>query len=170
MNCRLTHSPPHGPPQILWIIFSSPFVETSFVEISTVPPIKMKNCKVTNVYGAVVVVIALLLNNYLCNQCLSPLMLWVQTQLRRGVLNTTLCDKNCQSLSPGTPVSSTNKTDRHNTTEILLKVALNTINPNPCVCCHVYMCVKGTVLPLSVIYLWYFGSVLTVWYFLLSFR
>jgi hypothetical protein len=61
-------------------------------------------------------------------------MLWVQTQLRRGVLNTTLCDKNCQSLSPGTPVSSTNKTDRHNTAEILLKVALNTINPNPCVC------------------------------------
>jgi len=31
---------------------------------------------------------------------------------------------------PGTPVSSTNKTDRHNITEILLKVALNTINLN----------------------------------------
>ena len=29
--------------------------------------------------------------------------------------------------SPNTPVSSTNKTDRHNITEILLKVALNTI-------------------------------------------
>ena len=29
----------------------------------------------------------------------------------------------------GTPVSSTNKTDRHDITEILLKVALNTINP-----------------------------------------
>jgi hypothetical protein len=28
--------------------------------------------------------------------------------------------------SPGTPVSSTNKTDRHDITEILLKVALNT--------------------------------------------
>jgi hypothetical protein len=28
---------------------------------------------------------------------------------------------------PGTPVSSTNKTDCHNITEILLKVALNTI-------------------------------------------
>jgi hypothetical protein len=27
----------------------------------------------------------------------------------------------------GTPVSSTNKTDRHDVTEILLKVALNTI-------------------------------------------
>jgi hypothetical protein len=33
--------------------------------------------------------------------------------------------------SPGIPVSSTNKIERHNITEILLKVALNTINPNP---------------------------------------
>ena len=32
--------------------------------------------------------------------------------------------------SPGTPMSSTNKTDRHDITEILLKVALNTIKPN----------------------------------------
>jgi hypothetical protein len=45
---------------------------------------------------------------------------------------TTLCDKVCQWLatglwfSPGPPVSSTNKTDCHNITEILLKVALNT--------------------------------------------
>ena len=31
--------------------------------------------------------------------------------------------------SLGTPVSSTNKTDRQDITEILLKVALNTINP-----------------------------------------
>jgi hypothetical protein len=30
--------------------------------------------------------------------------------------------------SPGTPVSSTNKTGLHDITEILLKVALNTIN------------------------------------------
>jgi hypothetical protein len=30
--------------------------------------------------------------------------------------------------SPGTPVSSTNKTDCHDIAEILLKVALNTIN------------------------------------------
>jgi type III secretory pathway component EscU len=36
-------------------------------------------------------------------------------------------DKVCQWFSPCTPVSSTNKTDRHNITEILLKVALNTI-------------------------------------------
>ena len=71
--------------------------------------------------------------NYLCNQCLSPLKLWVWIPLRRGVLDTSLCDKFCQWLvtslwfSPGTPVSSTNKTDGHNITEILLKVALNTI-------------------------------------------
>ena len=31
-------------------------------------------------------------------------------------------------VSPGTPNSSTNKTDCHDITEILLKVALNTIN------------------------------------------
>jgi hypothetical protein len=36
-----------------------------------------------------------------------------------------------QWFSQGTPVSSTNKTNRHNITEILLKVALNTIIPNP---------------------------------------
>jgi len=35
-----------------------------------------------------------------------------------------------QWFSPGTLVSSTNKTDRHNINEILLKVALNTINHN----------------------------------------
>jgi hypothetical protein len=33
--------------------------------------------------------------------------------------------------SPGTPVSSTNKTDRHDITEILLKVALNTKTLTP---------------------------------------
>jgi len=50
------------------------------------------------------------------------------------MLDTTLCDKVCQGLatgrwcSPGTPVSSTNKTDRNDITEILLKVALNIIN------------------------------------------
>jgi hypothetical protein len=36
---------------------------------------------------------------------------------------------NCRNQhSLGIPVSSTNKTDRHDITEILLKVALNTIN------------------------------------------
>jgi hypothetical protein len=44
-----------------------------------------------------------------------------------------ICEKVCQWLatgqwfSPGTPISSTNKTDSHDISEILLKVALNTI-------------------------------------------
>ena len=71
--------------------------------------------------------------NYLCNQCLSPLTLWVRIPLRRGVLDTPLCYKVCRWLtagrcfSPGTSVSSTNKTEYHDITEILVKVALNTI-------------------------------------------
>jgi hypothetical protein len=35
-----------------------------------------------------------------------------------------------QWFSLGTPVSSTNKTDRHNIAEILLKVVISTIKPN----------------------------------------
>jgi hypothetical protein len=54
----------------------------------------------------------------------------------RGVIDTTLCDKVCQLLetgqgrwfSPDISVSSTNKTDIHNINELLLKVALNTID------------------------------------------
>jgi hypothetical protein len=75
--------------------------------------------------------------NYLCNQCLSPLTLWVWTPLRRGVLNTTFCNKVCQWLaagqwfSLGTLVSVTYKTDHHDITEILLKVALKHHYPNP---------------------------------------
>jgi hypothetical protein len=34
-------------------------------------------------------------------------------------------------ISPGTSVSSTNKTDHHDISEILLKVTLNTITQNP---------------------------------------
>jgi len=59
-----------------------------------------------------------------------PLMVWVRISII--VRCTTLCDKVCQWLatdrwfSPCTPVSSTNKTDRHDIAEILLKVALST--------------------------------------------
>jgi hypothetical protein len=69
--------------------------------------------------------------NYLWNQCLSPLMLWVRISIRARC--TTICDKVYQWLatgrwfSLGPLVSSTNKTDHHDITEILLKVALNTI-------------------------------------------
>jgi hypothetical protein len=57
---------------------------------------------------------------YLYCLCLSP-----------GIIDTTLCDKVCQWLATGPMVSSINKTDRHDITEILLKVALNTITPEP---------------------------------------
>ena len=75
--------------------------------------------------------------NYLCNQCLSPLVLWIWILLRTKC--TTLWNKVCQWLatgrwfSPGNQVSSTNKSDRHDITEILLKVALilNTIKSKP---------------------------------------
>ena len=83
---------------------------------------------------AVMVVMVWLIYNYLCNQCLSPLTFWVRIPLRRYILNTPLCDKVCQWLGAsrwcflGTPVSSPNMADRHDMTEILLKVALNT-NP-----------------------------------------
>ena len=70
----------------------------------------------------------------------------------RGLLDTTLCDKFCQRLvtgrwfSSGTPISSTNKTDHHDITEILLKVALNTINQiiswNVVVCVSVNLMLK----------------------------
>ena len=43
----------------------------------------------------------------------------------RGVLNTILCDEISQWVSPDNPVPSTNRTDRHDIAEILLKVALN---------------------------------------------
>ena len=69
--------------------------------------------------------------NYLCNQCLSSLMLWVRISIMARC--TTLCDKVCQWLATGLwfylgpSVSSTNKTDHHDINEILLKVVLNTI-------------------------------------------
>jgi hypothetical protein len=61
----------------------------------------------------------------------------------RCVLDTTLCDKVCHWLtaarwfSSGTPVSSTNRTDRHDITEILFKVhGVKYHNPN-----RYYLCV-----------------------------
>ena len=40
------------------------------------------------------------------------------------------------SFAPGVPVFSSNKTDRHDVTEILLKVALNTITLTPILSCE----------------------------------
>ena len=90
--------------------------------------------------------------NYLCNQCLSHLKLWVRIPLSSwwSVTETAFCYNVCQWLvagrwfSPDTPVSSTNKTDRHDITEILLKVALNTIkqtaNNEGCPWCYPFKC------------------------------
>jgi hypothetical protein len=61
-------------------------------------------------------------------------MFIVEDLIHWAQVDITLCEKVCQWLaagqwfSPGTLVSSTNKTDRNDITEILLKVALNTIN------------------------------------------
>jgi hypothetical protein len=86
--------------------------------------------------------------NYLCNRCLSLLMLWVRISMR--AMCTTVCAKVCQWLatglwfSPDPPVSSTNKTDRHDITEVLLKVAFKTIkqttNNEGCPWCYPFKC------------------------------
>ena len=71
-----------------------------------------------------------LIYNYLCNQRLLPLTLWVWILLRARC--TALCDKICHWLVAGqwfSSVSSNNQTDRCDITEILLKVVLNTITP-----------------------------------------
>jgi len=65
--------------------------------------------------------------NYPCKQC----QLWIRIPHRWGVLDTTICDKVCELVLVAgrwlSAVSSTNKTDCHDITEILLKVALNTL-------------------------------------------
>jgi hypothetical protein len=89
----------------------------------------LQHSNATNLYNRdVVVMIVCLLDLQLPMQRyeFEPRSWW-------GVADTTLCDKVCQWLvagrlfSPGTLVSSTNKPDRQDIAEILLKVALNTI-------------------------------------------
>ena len=84
--------------------------------------------------------------NNLSNQCLSPLKLWFRTPfiarcIRYNIMLYSLWVTGDRGrwFSPCTPVSYTNKTDRHDITEILLKVALNTINqPDYVNCCLIY--------------------------------
>ena len=96
--------------------------------------------------------------NYLCNQCLSPLTLWVRILLMaRQCTRATLCDKvcpwlvECRWFSQDILVFSSNKTHRHDITEILLKVAINVIHPQflyPFThCCG--QCILDLILPLS---------------------
>jgi hypothetical protein len=63
---------------------SNTSVTLTFIDISICPQCISKS-------EAVVVVIWIY--NYLCNKCLSLLMLWIRILLRRGVLDTTLRDK-----------------------------------------------------------------------------
>ena len=86
-------------------------------------------------FGAVIVVIVWYkkkcsrIYNYLCNQYLSPLMLCLNPALVRCTWYNIMW--NCFSLTCyRSVVFSTNKTDHHDITEILLKVALNTIPPS----------------------------------------
>ena len=116
-------------------VFAPPFAQRNFLSAPPPPPpppnLKcwirpLKGSSWSWSYGSWIY-------NYLCNQCLSPLTLSIWIPLKRGVLDTTLYDKACQWLaagrrfSLGTPVSTNNKTDRHDITETLLKVVLNTI-------------------------------------------
>ena len=62
----------------------------------------------------------------MCKESISQLKLWVRTRLKRGILDTSETVWHLLAtgwwFSPGIPVSSTNKTDRQNIAEILLKV------------------------------------------------
>ena len=67
---------------------------------------------------------------YLCNQNLSPLKLWVRIpvmySIQHYVIELISDSREVGWFSLGTPVTSTNKTDRHDIAEILLQVALTT--------------------------------------------
>jgi hypothetical protein len=69
------------------------------------------------------------ITTYICNQCLSPLTLWVRIPLRRAALYTTLCDKVCQWLGGFLQVLRFAPSIK--LTAILLKVALSTITLTP---------------------------------------
>jgi hypothetical protein len=91
-------------------------------------------------------------------------MLWVQISIQARC--TTLCHKVCQWLvtgrwfSLGPPVSSTNKTDRHDITEILLKVALNTIKQtNKLLCLDCRLFCLGVMFYLCYLYLFKYTGV-----------
>ena len=74
---------------------------------------------------------------YLCNKCLSTLKLRVRTPFmarctQYNIIWSSLSVTGDRSVvSPGTPVSSTNKTYHHGIAEILLKIAFTTITLTP---------------------------------------
>jgi hypothetical protein len=84
--------------------------------------------------------------NYLCNQCPSPLKLWVRIPLMAMCTRYNL--HVIKFVNDLWQVSHTNETDRHDIAEILLKVALNTISLTPSpklthsllMCCVLWRC------------------------------
>ena len=90
--------------------------------------------------------------NYLCNQCLNPAhgeVYLIQHYVIKLVSDLWLVG----GFNPGTLVSPPNRIDRHDITEILLKVALNTITQTLTqarkVSNHIYV----TVLRMSILFL-----------------
>ena len=67
--------------------------------------------------------------NYMCNQCLNTIKVMSSSNLAHGEVYSIqhYVIQFCGFLLVGTLVSSTNTTDRNDITEILLKVALNTM-------------------------------------------
>jgi hypothetical protein len=84
--------------------------------------------KVTVSYG---------LNHTITTMSISYFKLWVRIPLNRGVSRYNIMWWSLSvtwqvgGFSLGTPISSTNKNDRHDITEILLKVSLSTITLTP---------------------------------------
>jgi hypothetical protein len=84
--------------------------------------------KVTVSYG---------LNHTITTMSISYFKLWVRIPLHRGVSRYNIMWWSLSvtwqvgGFSLGTPISSTNKNDRHDITEILLKVSLSTITLTP---------------------------------------
>ena len=89
----------------------------------------------------------------------------VSSNLHQGKVYN-ICNKVCQWLvtgqwfSTGLPVSSTNKTDRHDITEIVLKVALNTIKQTNFKICKIYLLKVEHTFPTRLDYMSNMASVL----------
>jgi hypothetical protein len=64
---------------------------------------------------------------------------WLLFNVKSSVLQLCSLGEQAYWFSPGTPVSTTNKTDRHDIANIFLKVALNTISPKPILYVHPYI-------------------------------
>jgi hypothetical protein len=104
------------------------YIHKSYEEISCILPLKESRVKTSlGLWSFLISVSAVGIAWEALSKQIVLLIDW-------GILDTTLCDQVCHWLatgrwfSPSTPISFTNKTDRHDITEILLKVALNTIN------------------------------------------